>query len=118
MTERENFFSLIQRRGYERMPYGYSMCPDMKNRFDAYCAQSGFAPDFVMVNVPDVKPKPRDMQIYYDRYYAGQTFKEGTFLDIAGPCGGLLAEPTHLFEPEVPVENVVAYIEACEDYRP
>lgn len=37
-------------------------------------------------------------------------------LDIAGPQGGLFVCPTHLLEPEVPVENVVAYIEACKDY--
>lgn len=84
MTDRENFFSIVRRQGYERMPYGYSMCPDLQERFDAYCAQSGFSPDFVMVNVPDVPPKPRDMQMYYDRYYAGKKFKEGTFLDING----------------------------------
>ena len=37
-------------------------------------------------------------------------------LDIAGEHGGLFACPTHLLEPEVPVENVVAYIQACVDY--
>ena len=37
-------------------------------------------------------------------------------LDIAGPRGGLYVCPTHLLEPEVPVENVVAYIRACADY--
>lgn len=37
-------------------------------------------------------------------------------LDIAGPNGGLYVCPTHLLEPEVPVENVVAYIQACMDY--
>ena len=37
-------------------------------------------------------------------------------LDIAGPDGGLYVCPTHLLEPEVPVENVIAYIEACRDY--
>jgi len=37
-------------------------------------------------------------------------------LDIAGKKGGLLPEPTHVLEPEVPVENVVAYIRACEEY--
>ena len=37
-------------------------------------------------------------------------------LDIAGPNGGLLVCPTHLLEPEVPVENVVSYINACHDY--
>ena len=37
-------------------------------------------------------------------------------LDIAGKKGGLLVSPTHLLEPEVPWENVKAYIEACEEY--
>ncbi len=37
-------------------------------------------------------------------------------LDIAGSRGGLLVCPTHMLEPEVPAENVVAYIEACRDY--
>ena len=37
-------------------------------------------------------------------------------LDIAGPSGGLYVCPTHLLEPEVPVENVAAYIQACIDY--
>lgn len=40
-----------------------------------------------------------------------------TNLDIAGDKGGLLVGPTHLLEPEVPVENVVAYIKACQDYK-
>ncbi|MBQ4605372.1 MAG: hypothetical protein IJB15_01620 [Clostridia bacterium] len=37
-------------------------------------------------------------------------------LDIAGRNGGLYVCPTHMLEPEVPVENVVAYIQACVDY--
>lgn len=37
-------------------------------------------------------------------------------LDIAGKKGGLLVAPTHLLEPEVPWENIKAYIEACHDY--
>ena len=37
-------------------------------------------------------------------------------LDIAGREGGLYVCPTHMLEPEVPLENVLAYIRACEDY--
>lgn len=37
-------------------------------------------------------------------------------LDIAGDHGGLFVCPTHVLEPEVPLENVLAYIRACEDY--
>lgn len=39
-------------------------------------------------------------------------------LDIAGPRGGLTAAPTHVLEPEVPWENIEAYITACREYRP
>ena len=37
-------------------------------------------------------------------------------LDIAGKKGGLFVAPTHLLEPDVPVENIVAYINACAEY--
>ena len=38
------------------------------------------------------------------------------YLDMVGPKGGLMICPTHMLEPEVPIENVIAYIEACRDY--
>jgi len=38
-------------------------------------------------------------------------------LDIAGEKGGLFCCPTHLLEPEVPWENIEAYIAACSEYR-
>ncbi|MGL4737889.1 MAG: uroporphyrinogen decarboxylase family protein [Cellulosilyticaceae bacterium] len=38
-------------------------------------------------------------------------------LEIAGDRGGLLVAPTHLLEPEVPWENVKAYIEACRSFK-
>ncbi len=37
-------------------------------------------------------------------------------LDIVGKKGGLYVCPTHMLEPDVPVENVVAYIQACMEY--
>lgn len=37
-------------------------------------------------------------------------------LEIAGDAGGLFAAPTHLLEPEVPWENVMAYVKACKDF--
>lgn len=38
-------------------------------------------------------------------------------LEIAGDRGGLFVAPTHLLEPEVPVENVAAYLRACEEFK-
>ncbi|NMD89188.1 hypothetical protein HF882_21615 [Victivallis vadensis] len=38
-------------------------------------------------------------------------------IEIAGEAGGLLCTPTHLLEPEVPWENIEAYVEACREFR-
>ena len=38
-------------------------------------------------------------------------------LDIAGEKGGLMVAPTHMLEPEVPIENILAYVEACRGYK-
>ena len=38
-------------------------------------------------------------------------------LDIAGEKGGLFCCPTHLLEPEVPWDNIEAYVEACNNYK-
>jgi uroporphyrinogen decarboxylase len=37
-------------------------------------------------------------------------------LEIAGEKGGLFCCPTHLLEPEVPWENILAYVEACREF--
>ena len=37
-------------------------------------------------------------------------------LDIAKEKGGLFAAPTHVLEPEVPWENIIAYVDACREY--
>ena len=39
-------------------------------------------------------------------------------LDLVGKNGGLLICPTHVLEPEVPPENIAAYIDACTEYKP
>lgn len=46
--------------------------------------------------------------------------KEAVFrnLETAGSKGGLLCTPTHLLEPEVPWENIEAYLEACKEFEP
>ena len=37
-------------------------------------------------------------------------------LNIAGYKGGLFCCPTHMLEPEVPWENLEAYVQACNDF--
>ncbi len=38
-------------------------------------------------------------------------------LEIAGDKGGLFCTPTHVLEPEVPWENIIAYVEACKEFK-
>lgn len=38
-------------------------------------------------------------------------------LTIAGDKGGLFVAPTHLLEPEVPWENILAYVDACKRFK-
>ena len=37
-------------------------------------------------------------------------------LGIAGEKGGLLIAPTHVLEPDVPWENIMAFVEACREF--
>lgn len=39
-------------------------------------------------------------------------------LELAGPQGGLFCCPTHMLEPEVPWENIEAYVEAVRQFQP
>jgi uroporphyrinogen decarboxylase len=39
-------------------------------------------------------------------------------LKLAGPKGGLFCCPTHMVEPEVPWENIMAYVDAAREFRP
>ena len=38
-------------------------------------------------------------------------------LELAGDKGGLFVAPTHILEPEVPWENIIAYVKACKDFK-
>jgi len=37
-------------------------------------------------------------------------------LELAGSKGGIFVAPTHMLEPEVPWENIIAYVNACKDF--
>ena len=98
-----------------------------------------FIPDLIEVGVDilnPVQPECMDFKEIHDKYGEQLSFS-GTLgtqslmpfgtpeeiraevkrnLDIAGEKGGLFCCPTHLLEPEVPWENIEAYISACKEY--
>ena len=83
-----------------------------------------------------VQPESMDFQRVYNEYsnklsFCGTIGTQTTFpkgnpeemrevvfrnLDIAHGGKGLFISPTHLVEPDVPWENVMAYVNACEEY--
>ena len=98
-----------------------------------------FIPDLIEVGVDilnPVQPECMDFKEIHEKYGEQLSFS-GTIgtqklmpfgkpeevkaevkrnLDIAGKKGGLFYCPTHLLEPEVPWENIEAYLEACKEY--
>ena len=42
MTNVENFISLVRRKGYERVPIDFKLCPSLAKKFDEYVNETGF----------------------------------------------------------------------------
>ncbi|MBN2851791.1 MAG: hypothetical protein JXQ23_03550 [Clostridia bacterium] len=99
-----------------------------------------FIPHFIDCGIDilnPIQPESMDFEKLFDLYHDQISFK-GTIgtqttmpfgsvddvrkvvrknLDYAGKKGGLFICPTHMIEPEVPFENIMAYIEACKEYK-
>ncbi len=99
-----------------------------------------FIPHFIECGIDilnPIQPESMDFCKLYDQYSHLISFK-GTIgtqttmpfgsvddvknvikknLDHVGSQGGLFIFPTHMIEPEVPFENILAYIEACKNYK-
>ena len=60
-----------------------------------------------MTSMPSLGGTPAEIQATVRRH-----------LQLAGPRGGLFCCPTHMLEPEVPWENLEAYVAACREWKP
>ena len=71
MTERENFFSIIKRTGYERIPVMYDFCPYLQetcsDKVEALYRESGFTPS-PMVYAKPLPVKDTDTE-KFRKYY-------------------------------------------------
>ena len=82
MTNVENFISLIRRRGYEKVPIDFVLCPTVRERFEKYVRETGFEYKKTMVNIPDLVPKCASREDFLNYY--PHSFKEGTRIDSYG----------------------------------
>lgn len=99
-----------------------------------------FIPDLIECGIDVLNPIQSECMDFQDIYnqYGGKISFHGTIgtqttmpfgtpkevketvwrnLDIATEHGGLFVAPTHLLEPEVPWENIEAYVQACREYK-
>lgn len=112
--------------------------PDILVHYHSCGCATSFIPHLIEVGVDilnPIQPESMDFQEVY-REFGGKVSFHGTIgtqttmpfgtpeqvkekvkehMAIAKPYGGLLPAPTHLLEPEVPWENILAYVQACEE---
>ena len=114
--------------------------PDLKVQYHSCGYVEPFIPDLIEVGVDilnPVQPECMDFQKLHEQYgdvlsFNGTLGTQTTMpfgtpddvrrvvfknLEIAGAKGGLLVCPSHLLEPEVPLANILAYLQACHDFR-
>jgi len=82
MTNIENYLSIAKRSGYERMPAEFSMCASLREKFRAYCAETGFKHQSAIAGIPDLKPTVASRERFLSYY--DTEFKEGTSIDAYG----------------------------------
>ena len=82
MTTIDNFLSLARRKGFEKVPINFGMCPSLAHQFNEYVSRNNIEVLFSQVNVPDISSAPLDIKIF-DQFY-DTSFKEGTVIDNYG----------------------------------
>lgn len=113
--------------------------PDILIRYHSCGYIEPFIPDLIEIGVDILNPvQPESMSFeklhaeygdklsFYGTIGTQTTMPFGTKdeiqeavwrnLSIAGAKGGLVCCPTHLLEPEVPIENILTYMEAIKQY--
>jgi len=140
MMPQEMYRQWIKPRLKEVIDVAKSANPDLLISYHSCGYIEPFIPDLVEIGVDilnPVQPECMDFREIHDKY-GDQISFNGTIgtqqlmpfgtpeevksevkrnLDIAGEKGGLFCCPTHLLEPEVPWENIEAYVEACREYK-
>lgn len=81
MTDRENFISIAKRKGYERMPVSFNMCPTLAEKYNAYIKEHPIDVPFDVDHVGDINAKWTENSVFLEKYYKGISFKEGTHIN-------------------------------------
>ena len=85
MTNRENFLSLLRRRGFERVPVEFSLCPHLVEVCKEKLGVDDYVEYFGMPwrNVEDLRLLDYDVE-KYRKYYEKKPLAEGADIDLLG----------------------------------
>lgn len=123
MTRRENLLNLYRRKGYHTCGY---VEPLIENLIEAGVdILNPVQPECMAFDAIHARYGSR---LSFNRTLGTQTtmpfgtpaeVRSAVFrnLERAGAGGGLFCCPSHVLEPEVPWENVEAYVAACKEFR-
>lgn len=123
VTRRENLLNLYRRKGYHTCGY---VEPLIENLIEAGVdILNPVQPECMAFDAIHARYGSR---LSFNRTLGTQTtmpfgtpaeVRSAVFrnLERAGAGGGLFCCPTHVLEPEVPWENVEAYVAACKEFR-
>jgi len=78
VTQRENFVSLLKRRGYEAMPVTLSLCPVLRDKFEAYLREHPMEVNYSYANLRGLDWEIASPEQFLREYYPDKRFKEGT----------------------------------------
>ena len=118
MNKRENLISLYRRKGYEKVPFSFDLCPSLMKKFrEIYGAEANPAEtfDFAARSVRDGILRPQDMDVSrFEKYYTD--LKPGSTIDTWGvghePGSSAAVHMTYMRNPLKNCESV----SEMEDY--
>lgn len=82
MTNIENYYAIAHRKGIQKVPIDFSMCPSLREKFVAYQKETGFSFKMSVSMIYDAPAKRADTETFLK--YHNRTFKEGTHIDHYG----------------------------------
>ncbi len=84
MTDRENFLSIVRRRGFERIPVSFMMCPLLSEKFRAYRAEHPMTLPWDCVWLDSPRVDAASAETFRALYYKDADLRKGTDIDMWG----------------------------------
>ncbi len=69
MTSRENFIAIARRRGYDRIPVSFNLCPSLAAKYSEYVKDHPLALNWEAQNIAGPSAQWTDSSVFLEKYY-------------------------------------------------